>query len=402
MKLLTAGGYLLAHDSSFSGKSSFDLKDNNDHVYMKDLVADALKLEPGEIKSIHYGWADGENTKDREKMSYYFYFKPFDIIVVANIYEDDLVIDRVKEDLIRIVIIAASFIIVMFFVSLYISREIANPLVHAQHSVERLGKGDFSTFVDMRTKILELKLLGDSVDKEMIPKISRIIEEVLTAVRISGNINKILENYSNDADSVSGKIGKDVERIDRELNALDNQINEVSSAVTEILATIENLVSQIENQTSAVTQTSAAIEQMSASLSSIAKIAGEKSAATSKLIETVEAGRKKVTLSNEQIKDISSDIDNMMGIIGVINSIAAQTNLLAMNAAIEAAHAGEYGAGFAVVADEIRNLAESTGSNAKTIADSLKAAVAKMGSVIKAGEESKKRLQMLRERSMSL
>jgi methyl-accepting chemotaxis protein len=127
---------------------------------------------------------------------------------------------------------------------------------------------------------------------------------------------------------------------------------------------------------------------MTASINSIARIASENSDSTHRLIETVDSGRQKASISNSEIKEISTDVNNMMAIIGVINRIASQTNLLAMNAAIEAAHAGEYGRGFSVVADEIRKLAESTSTNAKVISESLKNSVGKMNSVLAAGVES--------------
>jgi len=206
-----------------------------------------------------------------------------------------------------------------------------------------------------------------------------------------------MQNYSKDSGEISTRINEDVLRIDKEIDSLDSQITEVSAAVTQILAIIEGFVSNVSDQSSAVTQTSAAIEEMTASINSIAKISEEKADLTVWLIETVRIGSDKVSVSNEQIRDISTDVDNMSDIIGVINSIAAQTNLLAMNAAIEAAHAGEYGKGFAVVADEIRKLAKSTAANAKVISNSLKGAAGKMSSVLSAGGESEKAFKNVAE-----
>lgn len=302
----------------------------------------------------------------------------------------NLMRERADEDLMRIILIIVILSFVGILVSIFIARAIAGPLVHTQHSVERISGGDLTSLIDIRTGVKELKLLGTSIDTELIPRISGIIKEILNSVAISGNISNIMQNYSKEAGAISGRLNGEIENIDNEMGSLDGQISEVSSAVTEILATIENLVSHIAGQSSAVSQTSAAIEEMTASINSISKIAIEKSEATRGLISTVETGRNKVSVSNDQIKNISTDVDNMMDIIGVINSIAAQTNLLAMNAAIEAAHAGKYGMGFAVVADEIRKLAESSAKNAKVISTSLKEADGKMRLVLEAGEESEK------------
>ena len=303
---------------------------------------------------------------------------------------NNLVRERASEDLLRIGLFIAVFSIVGTLLAIFIARAIANPLAHAQQSMESISVGDFTQLINMRTGVKEIKLLGDSIDKEFIPIISGIIKEILNSIAVSSNISSIMKNYSLDTGDISKRINDETLKINNDMESLDSQISEVSSAVTEILATIENLVSHIAGQSSAVSQTSAAIEEMSASVNSIAKIANDKSKATDGLITTVETGRAKVSMSNEHIKKVSADIDNMMNIIGVINSIAAQTNLLAMNAAIEAAHAGEYGRGFAVVADEIRKLAESSSSNAKVISASLKDVEGKMKDVLESGEDSDK------------
>ncbi|MCK5201360.1 MAG: methyl-accepting chemotaxis protein, partial [Spirochaetales bacterium] len=317
------GCYEMPHNWDFYGKNVFDIKDVDGNNFMRQLVDSAVKLEPEKLGSLSYNWKESADAVTRERTSSFIYFEPWNWVIIANIYNDDLVRERVGEDLVRIVLIIAVFSILGIVVAVFIARAISNPLVHTQHSVERISAGNLTRLIEIRTGVKELKLLGTSIDTELIPRISGIIKEILNSVAISGNISNIMQNYSKDAGDISGRLNGEIENIDTEMVSLDGQIAEASSAVTEILATIENLVSHIASQSSAVSQTSAAIEEMTASINSIAKIAAEKSEATRGLISTVETGRNKVSISNDQIKNISTDVNNMMDIIGVINSIAA-------------------------------------------------------------------------------
>jgi methyl-accepting chemotaxis protein len=134
---------------------------------------------------------------------------------------------------------------------------------------------------------------------------------------------------------------------------------------------IENLNLQIIRQASAIEESSAAIEEMMATINNTASLAQKRQGAIQDLVNNVQQGRESMRETIEAVESISKGVEGVSSTIKVIGGIAANTNLLSMNAAIEAAHAGDAGNGFAVVAGEIRRLSETTRENSRNIAHTL-------------------------------
>ncbi len=273
-------------------------------------------------------------------------------------------------------------ILISILISLSINRRLSSILAVTQ----KVAEGNLTATVEMGWRD-EIGKLAEDFAKAIV-NLKDIIDGVKTASSESQEISEKLRGHTEQTSSAVTEITANIESIRRQFAALADNIASSSTALQQILANITNLVSQIANQANAVSQTSSSVEQMAASIESVAKIARGKQKAADSLAELTRVGGEKVNSTNSIIDAISHSVDDMLEAISVINNITSETSLLSMNAAIEAAHAGDAGKGFAVVADEIRKLAESTAENSKTIATTLNAVVENIQEALSSSRES--------------
>jgi len=161
-----------------------------------------------------------------------------------------------------------------------------------------------------------------------------------------------------------------------ELNRqLQDHITQASDLIQGINQLINKLNDTINSQAETISQSSAATETMIDSLRETSEMSKKKQASIKVLIEDAAKGQESMRNTIQSVEDISKSVDGIAQAIKIISAIAANTNLLSMNAAIESAHAGEAGRGFGVVAGEIRRLSDSTRDNSRNISQTLKSII---------------------------
>jgi len=190
--------------------------------------------------------------------------------------------------------------------------------------------------------------------------------------------------------------------INANLNAINLQmeqfyqgIQDMGETVTNIGGSIDVSAKQVDAQTSAISQASAAVEELIANLESITGNIAKLGEFVKNLTSVSDLGKTKLTEMINAITLVSEKSTAMAATNQIINDIAAQTNLLAMNAAIEAAHAGNSGKGFAVVADEIRKLAELASQQSREVSLALNAMHAATGAIVETSQETEKSFEAI-------
>ncbi|MDA3850879.1 MAG: methyl-accepting chemotaxis protein [Spirochaetaceae bacterium] len=204
-----------------------------------------------------------------------------------------------------------------------------------------------------------------------------------------------LTQSSQDTSTAVEQILGNARSINKKMEDMDRAIGHSYEAVSSIGFSINETDNSMEEANLLVQESTAAVTEMIASVESLAKVTAKNSRTTEELRSIAQSGGRALKLTLDRLDALTRGIQGIMDTSKLIQTISSQTNLLAMNAAIEAAHAGDSGRGFSVVADEIRKLAEASGENSKRINETLKEMVGHIHSADEAGKDTHSSFQEL-------
>ncbi|MEO1820326.1 methyl-accepting chemotaxis protein [Pseudomonas sp.] len=354
------------------GNSVADVKDPNGKYLFREMV-DVVKGQSAGF--VDYMWPKPGVTDPVPKISYVAGFAPWGWILGSGIYLDD-VAEAFWADMLPKLSLAALGLLLLVVVNLLIALSVSRPLAQAVAAMQDIagGEGDLSRHLDASGND-EVSGLARSFNA-FTDRLAQVIDDLREVVARNRRI--------------AGDVGIAMSTAEASYNQQNSELDTIASAVEQMSATSDEVAQRMSDSADAARQanrhTADGRQTADATSRSMQKLADD------------------ITHASEAVSELNAQSHTIDSVLGVIRAVAEQTNLLALNAAIEAARAGEQGRGFAVVADEVRTLASRTQASTdeiRSIIDSLQAGTAKAVSSMADSYRQSEDLQQQVENSRS-